>query len=247
MTLMGAGFLAAALLIMLLAPSFLPRVSGYISFPFLQTKIFLGERLAGSAAGFRAKSSLFRENQILKERLTLLSVELREAGDLRRENEYLRGLGPSGRPRGLPAAVLSRPPRLTYDTFLLDSGRLSGVLEGAKVISGRVALGEVERVYRHSSLVKLYSSPDREVDVELSGLSAPTVARGRGGGGFEMELSKEAPVVAGDLVYLPGGQAMLGAVESIESRETDAFKKVFFKTPLNLFEIRFVEIKNNEE
>lgn len=193
---------------------------------------------------FSTRAGLVAENTDLRERLDTLSAEVLDREMLLQENRALREvLGRREEERTVLGSVLSRPNRSPYDTLLIDIGADRGLRAGDYVLGlGSVVIGRVAAVYEESSLVKLLSAPGEEQEV-LVGTSTPAKAIGVGGGNFRIILPKGVPVSVGDPIVFPGiSPRIFGKVEEIESGSSDTFERIFFQSPINLFELRWVEI-----
>jgi len=67
---------------------------------------------------------------------------------------------------------------------------------------------------------------------------------GRGGGNFEMVLPRDFVLEKGAEAVLPGiTPLVLGTVQTIISDPRDSFQKALLLSPVNIFEIKFVEVE----
>ncbi len=195
---------------------------------------------------FRVKQELVEENRSLKEKNIFLTAELYTLPILKKENQELREIL-GRRPLDgnfLLARVLARPNRSPYDTLIIDRGEKNGVRAGdVATVYGGIALGTIERVYAASSVVKLFSSPGQEIDVFIGEGNIPVSAEGRGGGNFNARVPKGIVVHEGDSVLFPSSAtAFLGVVGAVEALPSDSFQNVFFRAPVNIYELKWVEI-----
>lgn len=143
--------------------------------------------------------------------------------------------------------ILSRPPRTPYDSLVIDIGEDEGLLKGDLVYAERnYVVGEVSEVYSATSIVKLYSSPDQKVDVLIGSSTTPVVAEGRGGGNFYIKIPKNINVVEGDQIVAPGiRERVFGTAEQVETDDAEAYSHVYFKLPVNIYSLHYVQIKKN--
>lgn len=164
---------------------------------------------------------------------------------LKIENENLKAM--LGRPNAheeILAAILTTPPQSPYDTIIIDVGHDHGVQEGKDVYASSTLIGRTIDVYDHSSKVVLFSSPGQTYDVLLGTTSVQATAIGKGSGVYEAIIPREFKIVPGDPVVIPslyGG--LFGVVESVAIDPVRAFVTVYFKTPINIREIRWVTVK----
>lgn len=145
--------------------------------------------------------------------------------------------------KAVTARVIMRPPRTLYDTLLLDSGAESGISEGDVVAFNGVALGTVISADPTTSLVRLYSTPQAETDVTLGTPRAIAVAKGVGGGAFELSLPKDVALSKNEPVVLPNSQTLvLGFVVTSKSSPSDASATVYVRSPVSMNELDYVSV-----
>ncbi len=190
----------------------------------------------------------------LIERLTATDSELSRIkyqallyGILADENTALRKLANAATVSpGLTARVIVRPPQTSYDTLIIDLGKDAGVKENDFATYHGIALGRVTAVDAQSATVSLFSTSGKEQDAILGEPRAVAVARGLGGGAFELSVPHDVTVAAGDAVMFPGTESLiLGIVTSISAEARDASKVVHFASPLSFAELDFIRIVSN--
>jgi cell shape-determining protein MreC len=196
--------------------------------------------------GLKDKQSLLTENKKLKDEAVRLKLVSIGAEILRKENEDLRMFLNRDISRELIAAsILTRPNRTLYDTFIVDVGRVNGVTQGSYVFGvEEVAIGSVEEVYAHTSLISLYSTPGRKTEVLLGSELVSAKAVGRGGGDFELRIPRGIEVLEGHAVYSPnldGG--IFGVIEKVIALPADSFQTVLFSSPVNIQTLHVVAIQ----
>lgn len=223
----------------------------FVATPMLETERYFKEGMSNVGAIFKEKQQLLLENRDLKEQITTYEARLLPLNFLVEENRLLKEkLGRSQTSKdSMLAVVLSKPNRTVYDTLIVDVGMEEGVREGDTVAAyDDLIIGIVGEVMRHSSIVKLFSSPGEEIDVTLGDESTTAVARGVGGGNFEVELPRGVDISPGDVVSFPSiSKEVAGVVEKIKVRPADAYQTILFKSPVNLFMLRFVEVFKSSE
>ncbi len=203
---------------------------------------------------FSSFTSFFISNENLKKEITLLEEKINEmkiksllseylvAENIRLKNMLNRS---SHKEKDIVlGVVVSKPNKSVYDTLIIDVGNNYGIQKGDKVIAyGDVVIGFIEDVYDLSAKVILYSH-GKEVNSAIIGIdNIPVEVIGRGGGNFEAKLPRDANVVVGDIVSIPDIDIkILGTVEYIQKEANDPFQVVFIKSPVNIYELKFVEI-----
>ena len=163
-------------------------------------------------------------------------------------------------------SILSKPNQSPYDTLVIDVWDNKGIKVGDIVFAlSNVPIGRVGIVYNFSSKVVLFSSPGEKTQVVVPAGSSGTVeaggdtrpndrnlpvgqvfteAVGRGGGNFEIILPRDIVLAKGAEVVLPGiNSNVLGIVEAIVSDPRDSFTKILLTSPVNIFELKFVEVE----
>jgi cell shape-determining protein MreC len=234
-------FIIAVVALFLFVVLQLPFVSEFFS----RTLFALAAPLWGAPALLYSETNSARTQELEQELVTLrmrsLSREL-----LLEENRALKAL--LGRddtaPNTLLAVVLVRPNQTPYDTFILDVGSDENIREGLKVtVAGDVVIGEVEKVFAHTSRAKLYSSPGLETPVLLGADNIAAVAVGHGGGNFTIELPQGILVEEGDIVSLPSiTTQVIGVVEVIEAHGGSSFQKIFLRSPISMQQLKWVQV-----
>ncbi|GMQ95483.1 MAG: hypothetical protein BMS9Abin13_599 [Patescibacteria group bacterium] len=235
------------LYILLLTPVFgvISKGVGYVAVPAWKAGDRARDVWQQAQMFFAAKNALIAENRRLKKDIYTTSFKLLDRNLLFEENLELKEiLGREAFPQTTLAAVLAGPGRSLYDTLIIDVGENMGVQKGDRVLhEGSVVIGEVSEVYPTSSKVKLFSSPGEATQVSLGEENIFTVAYGRGGGNFEVKLPRGSEIREGDVIIIPGiTKQVLGVVEYIETKASDPFKRIIFKGPAPVFNLKWVEV-----
>jgi len=142
------------------------------------------------------------------------------------------------------STILSKPNHSLYDTLIIDTGAKNSISEGKRVFAfGNIPIGRIAEVYSDSSKVILFSNPGEKTEVVV-GKDIFMQVIGRGGGNFEMNLVKDIVLEKGMEVVLPGIHPyVLGIVETIISDPRDFFQKALLISPVNIQELKFVEVE----
>jgi len=235
----------AILIILVVLFFFGPSVKNIVhlaSTPANITKNILVTPFKSSIEYFKTKKSLINENEELKNSNRRLSIENLTIESLRKENDSLKDIVEFSdtEEEFYVAKVINRPPFSPYDTFVVNTGS-SDISVGDRVHSFGVFIGEVEEVYIRSAVIRLYSSPNRNIFVDLDEQELEAV--GIGGGGFSISIPKDIKIEKNITVFLD--ESPIGIVDEIEEDQTGAFKKVYFRYPFNINDIDFVQIYKN--
>lgn len=241
--------IVAVLIILIIILSTAPAKQ--ILFSISQPIWELENYIASSSLGdyFKFKQSLINENIILKQKL-FLTGDLAVFNDtLQNENATLKDLlgRKETKVKTILATVLVKPPRIPYDTLIVDVGKDNNVNIGDKVIANaNVYIGEVSEVNAHSSKITLYSTPGRKLSVTLGADSVSAEALGAGGGNFIISLPREIGVKEGDSIVIPSIMPnIFGIIEKVDFKDKDSFQTIIFKSPANISELSLVEIVLN--
>ena len=207
------------------------------------------------------------ENESLKSQLNESSAKMSNYNSVVDENDKIKEiLGRKTETANMIlAGILSKPNQSIYGTFIIDAGLDQGITLGQKVFAfGDVPIGRIAEAYGNSSKVILFSNPGEKTEVSVSLVPASSEAYsseayrskrqvsrdvfmeavGRGGGNFEMILPRDFVVQAGAEVVLPGiTPYVLGTVQTIISDPRDAFQKALLASPVNIQELKFVEVE----
>ncbi len=142
--------------------------------------------------------------------------------------------------------ILSRPSASPYDTLIVDTSSVSNKIKVNQLVfsAGGVALGRVDIVAGNSARVALFSSPGHKLAVQIGGEHTAATAEGLGGGNFKIVLPRGVMIKVGDPVIAPAeSDNPIGVVGAIDSSPADPFQIIYFKSPINLYELVWIFIK----
>lgn len=206
----------------------------------------IGNGLGSTLSYFKSKKALNFENQELKAKIREQEAELSNHGTLVSENLSLKStLERNKEGEFILAGILSKPHKSPYDTLVIDIGEDHLILPGDEVFAyGDVPIGRIDQVFENSSKVVLYSSAGEKKEVIVAGKDIYLETVGRGGGNFEMNIPRDMELAPGTEVTIPGiFPYTLAKVETIISDPRDSFVKALLVSPVNIFELKFVEVK----
>lgn len=197
----------------------------------------------------RTKSSVFKENENLKNENANLKTSMADYQIVKNENDDLKNLlGRIEQKNSFTlATILAKPNQSPYDTIIIDIGADFSLKEGEKVYAdGGIPIGEVSKVYARNSLVMLYSNPGQITEGVLDGSNAQVELIGRGGGNFEMTIPRDIPSENGSLVVFPNLKSEIVAViDGVISIPTDPVKRVLLHSPVNIQNLKWVQVKKD--
>jgi rod shape-determining protein MreC len=198
---------------------------------------------------FRIKASITNENHNLIEEVSSLRLSMVDYKILKEENDKLKELM-----NRLPSKndfvlgnILTKPNHSPYDTIIIDIGKKDNIKEGDLIYAnGNIPIGNIGKVYDKTSLVTLYSNPGQKTEGFIDISNASVELTGRGGGNFEMIIPIELTVDKGTIVYLPGSTSIiLATIDEVISKPSDPFKKVILSSPVNIQNLKWVQVKIN--
>lgn len=192
---------------------------------------------------FYLKSSLIKENQLLKDELGNLRLNKIDYEVLFKENEELRAkMGMKSTKAKLISNILSKPPQSRFDTFVISNGSKDGINVGNLVyISDSVVVGKISDVYDTTAIVKLFSTSGEIHEATLSRTGATFVLNGSGGANFQIELPKDVDIVWGDSLIYPGEKdSIMATVYFVDTNSQSSFKTIYLRIPGNVFQSKRV-------
>ena len=232
-------FLIIAVLIVYFAN---PEILSPISFPFIQT----GRGMQNQSSNFL---SFFTSRKTLSDKIDGLmreNEELKLANALMRETvrEYEFSKNNADRSSKV-VKITSQAPISPYDTIMINKGAQDGVAEGQKAIAyGSIILGKVENINNNGSAIKLLSYPGLKTEGYLESLSLNVVLEGIGGGAIRFSVPKGVEIKNGDSVFSSESAYLIGQVEYINQSESEPLQEIFIRAPINLKNLRFLEIRS---
>ncbi|TSC77659.1 MAG: Uncharacterized protein G01um101424_282 [Parcubacteria group bacterium Gr01-1014_24] len=219
----------------------------------------IGEKVSNLGSFFVSKNSLYKQNENLKSQLNENKAMMINYNSVLAENINLKEI--LGRKKEqtnfILSAILSKPNQSLYDTLIIDVGTNGGVKIGNIIFAlGNVPIGRVSDVYQSSSKIILFSNAGEKTQVVIAPKDTRPNDRsrpvgqvfieivGRGGGNFEMALPRDFTLSKGDQIVLPGiNPYVLGTVQTIISDPRDPFVKALLVSPVNIQELKFVEVE----
>ena len=239
------GFLSILLVSGLLTMS--PNLFSYIGRPIWEIKKVTTEFINNKSYLIRTKSSIFMDNENLLKENTDLKYSMIDYQILNDENIKLKELLGRLQPKDnfILANILTKPNISPYDTIIVDIGSDTNIKEGDKVyVNGNIPIGEINKVYSTTSVVELYSNPGRITEGMLSLSNVSVELVGRGGGNFEMIIPNDLTSEKGTMIVLPNIKSeIIAIIEDVVSAPTDPVKKVILRSPVNIQDFKWVEIK----
>ncbi|MBP9771618.1 MAG: rod shape-determining protein MreC [Candidatus Pacebacteria bacterium] len=235
-----------AFLLVWVSPVWLQKSVLSLGTPFFALRTALAEGAVSLSERFMSRDELLVENNRLREENTHLTIKGALYDELQARVvrlETLLGRAPHNS-TPLLAHVLASPMASPHDTFLLDVGSDDGVAPGDTVLFGEtMLLGHIELVTEHTARVALFSAPGTETEVSIGADTTRVKAEGQGGGMFLVHVPKDSVLNTNDALIPLGSRAAIGFVQSISSKDTDAFQIVYATMPINLFETREVLVE----
>lgn len=232
------------------------RVSVFGGFSYISQGIFrpilvvgnsIGGKFKNFGAYFISKSSLSLQNENLRHELDSIEARILNYNSVLAENESLKEiLGRKNTNKNMIlTVVLSKPNQSPYDTLFLDVGNKEGIKIGNMVFAfGNIPMGYITEVFVNFSKVILFSNPGEKTQAIATDKNTFFELVGRGGGNFEMILPRDLILEKGDLITMPGiNPYTLARVETIISDPRDPFTKALLSSPVNIQELKFVEVE----
>ncbi|MDD4803661.1 MAG: rod shape-determining protein MreC [Candidatus Pacebacteria bacterium] len=214
--------------------------------PFWNFKRSIVNSILSDVQILKSKRGLIEENLLLKEQISRETNDKIVSDLIKKENEDLKGIlnRASNENNYILATVLIKPFLSAYDTLIVDVGSNDSIEVGSQVLAnGNSFIGYVSEVYKNTSKIILYSSYGEKIPVLIGQNNIEKEAFGIGSGNFKVEMPRESDVKEGDNIVVPSiSPNVFGIVEKVEFKATDSFKKILFKSPVNISELKWVEI-----
>jgi cell shape-determining protein MreC len=239
--------LAAILLFFALQKGLLKKLSP--TFVHIATPVWTLENMGRDflALTFESKKDLYKQNVALKGQILKYEDQVSIYNAVVEENDYLKALLGRIKPemKVVLSLILAKPNQTPYDTLIIDRGTNDGISVDDLVFAhGDVLIGFIESVDKSSAKVLMYSTPGNISQVVYGNSGKYFNARGAGNGTLEVEVSREIEVAVGDQFFYPGlDNTLVGVVEKVHFDPRDSFKKVIIKSPVNIQEERWVEVR----
>ncbi len=221
----------------------------FVARPFWQASDNLGTTITTQVAALgQSRSALLIENKNLRDENSQLKIKLLAKNNVEADNTKLRAiLGQSvAEIKPVVAQVIFLPNFVPYNNLLLDVGKNNGlrplkvgdlVVADNSVLIGRLA--EVDATYSKVELLSVANN----LAVVIGNKNVPAVAVGAGAGNFTITLPKDTPVFVGDRVTVPLlNNYLIGIVGQIEKVTSRPTQTVLVRTPVNLFQLKWLEI-----
>jgi cell shape-determining protein MreC len=223
------------------------NISQKIFRPILITGNNLGDKFKSFGAYFVSKGYLYEQNQKLQMQVDFNNARNSNYDSVVADNISIKEILNRKDPK-VPmvlSAILNKPNQSIYDTLVIDAGASKGIKAGDTVFAlGNVPIGRVDIVYENSSKVILFSSAGEKTQAVISGKNVFMELVGRGGGNFEMIMPKDFTMQKGDQAVLPSiNPYVLAIAQTIISDPRDPFNKMLLTSPVNIQELKFVEIE----
>ncbi len=207
----------------------------------------VGEKFGNINSFVASKNSLDRENADLRSKLNEGETKMINYNSILSENINLKEIlgRKDEKTTFILSAILGKPNQSPYDTLIIDVGIKDMIKIGDLVFAlGNVPIGAIAKTYLNSSKVVLFSNSGEKTQVVLGNKDIFMEAVGRGGGNFEVFLPRDFTLSKGDQVVLPGIRPyVLGIVETIISDPRDSFQKALLVSPVNIQELKFVQVE----
>lgn len=224
-------------------------ILNYIGLPIWESKKVALNGVSELGYLTKTKLFLFEENKNLSKENVSLKISMIDYNFLKDENKRLKELlgRASVNDDFILANILTKPNNSPYDTIIIDIGEDEEILEGFSVYcNGNIPIGVISKVYNKTALVELYSNPGKVTIGVIQNSNINVELIGRGGGNFEMSVPLELITPKGTMIVSPDIKIeILAIVEEIISDPTDPIKKIILRSPINVQNQKWVQVKKN--
>jgi cell shape-determining protein MreC len=193
-----------------------------------------------------SKKAVLAENEDLKNKIEGYQAQTLELQMIRNENTKLRAelSYAQSLKNFIGAQILAKPSQSLFNSLVIDQGKDAGIQVGQLVVTqGTIGLGKVVSVTSKTATVELFSGPQFSGDLVMKNQNITVPAIGKGSGNFEIHIPREIKVIDGDILAFPESPDLaIGVVKTIIFDPRDPFQTVLARTPVNVQELRFVEV-----
>ena len=207
----------------------------------------------GSIANLRSAQT---ENDVLKQRVQELEIEIKGNEDLTSENERLKGLldlKEKGNYKVLPARIIGRDPSVWFDSSIINRGSLDGVKLNMPVVTDGGLVGRVTAVSPLAAQVDLITRSKSGLGAVVGEISSSNVLGVVSGTGskhlVEMRyVSGSVDVQVGQTVYTTGQDGIypaglkVGEIVEIKSGSATVPHQIFIRPSSRIDSMREVGV-----
>lgn len=244
-------FIVLFLFIFVYFNSFIFNKISYLSHLIFKPTFVLGNnikyRFENFSSYFLSKENLLKENNNLKNEKNELLAKFSNYDYLKTENEELKKLlDREGEQKDfIVSAILAKPNISLFDSLIIDIGKDTGIKVGDLVFAYKnIPIGKISHIYENSSKVVLFTNNKEETTGIIADKNIYVNLIGRGGGNFEIILPRDLILEKGSNIILPGiNPYLLAKVETIISDPRDSSQRALLVSPVNIQELKFVEVE----
>lgn len=226
---------------------FLSFSTHFVFSPISNIGISVSENFSNFFSAFESKIKLQKENQRLSDTIAEQYFQVLNNQVLTKENIALKEIlnRTHSTDEYILGNILNKPTHSLYDTLIIDVGIEDDIAVGQIVFAfGYIPIGKVSEAFNHSAKVLLFSSPQEKTEAIISDSNIFVDLIGRGGGNFEIILPRDLALTKGQEIILTGNNPFVVAVmDSVITDARDAYQKAILKSPVNIQEIKFVQVK----
>lgn len=212
------------------------HVVGSVLYPLQMVALMPRDAALNVAHYFTRLSVVEKENAALKRAQLAQAIEVQQGQQLRYENTQLRRLLATSK----QIAVQSIMAEILYDArdnfsrrVILNRGTQQGVALGQPVIDDKGVVGQVTRVFSHTSEVTLLTDKDQAIPVQVQRNGFRSVVYGRGqAGNLALRVPSNADIKEGDILVTSGIDGIYPAglfvarVAEVENNATSTFERI---------------------
>lgn len=211
-----------------------------IASPILNINSGIFSALGGASSYFKSKNDLQKTNKELMDQNQDFKIQLLTLQSVQKENESLKNqlnfINPET--KTVVTKIITKPPFSPYDTFVINSN--DQIKKDQKVFYKKMLIGRIVETYPNTAIVKLYSSSDEKTPIQLLGNEFE--AEGQGNLSFKIKIPKSLVVEKNTPIHSSESNSILGVVQALYSDEASAFQDIYFKYPININDLDYVEV-----
>lgn len=178
-----------------------------IMYPFEYAWHFTTTAVSNAWNHYFSLSHAAKENDEIKQQLTVLKTQVAEFEELKLETERLRlllNLSKHAETKVSVSEVIGYPNQLPFQTMRIARGRADGVEVGFPIITADGVVGRIIRVGQKFSDAQLIIDSDFNLDVLIQRTRVRGVLRGSSDNSCRLLLHRKADIRIGDSVVTSG-------------------------------------------
>lgn len=228
---------------------------GEIAHPIQRVARGASQTVENAWSGYIALRGVEQENEVVKQRLSLLEADNSRLREVEHEVERLRALVQGAEEAGVSgigADVIGYDPSNWIQAITVNRGSADGVVRGMAAVQGNYLVGKVIGVGRKTSQILLLLDPTSGVDALIQSSRVRGIVEGNGRSGAILQyISPQETVKVGERVITSGMDGVfpkglvIGIVSEVEKNAGRLFQKINIRPSVKFRRLETVLLVNS--